>query len=479
MGLLPRLVLALPLLVVGAPAGALAQPGTGTQPPKSFDPAAIDAYVAARASETGEVGLSLAIVQNGKVVLAKGFGQANLKPSHPVTADTPFAIGSVTKQFTCACILLLAEEGKLSVRDPVARYFPDLTRAGDVTLYDLMTHTSGYPDYYPLDFVDRRLLKPIACDQLIQDYAGSKLDFEPGTRWSYSNTGYVILGRVVEKASGEPFGRFLERRILRPLGMEHARFDPGADAEGLPQGYLSFALGPPEMAKREAAGWLYAAGGLYATASEVAAWDLALADGKLLKPESFKLMSTPRQLAGGRTTDYACGLHVTQRDGQTILKHNGAVSGFQSFNAIIPRTRSAVVLLANVENRATAALHSTLLSLLLKDQGERDGPAVPQVVGLSPKEAGLEFFHQMQAGKVDRGRLGEEFSLYLTDERVRAAAVRLQGLGEPEKVEVVKVGERGGMEVADLRFTFKTAVLGGTLYRTPDGKIQQLLFERE
>ena len=143
-----------------------------------------------------------------------------------------FAIGSVTKQFACACILLLAEEGKLSVDDKVAKYYPGLTSAKDITLYDLMTHTSGYPDYYPLDFVDRRLVKPIAEDALLAKYAGARLDFEPGERWSYSNTGYVLLGRVVEKVSGKPFGRFLEERVLEPLGMTHSAVGPGSERGG-------------------------------------------------------------------------------------------------------------------------------------------------------------------------------------------------------------------------------------------------------
>src|SRR5205823_4006884 len=153
---------------------------TATPPPKSFDLAAIDAYVAEQVKEKGYVGLSLAIVRDGKVVHAKGYGKSSLEPARDVTPETPFAIGSITKQFTCACIFLLAEEGKLSVKDPVAKYYPDLTRAKDITLYDLMTHVSGYPDYYPLDFVDRRMLKPIGRDALIKEYAGGKLDFEPG-----------------------------------------------------------------------------------------------------------------------------------------------------------------------------------------------------------------------------------------------------------------------------------------------------------
>src|SRR5262249_42232262 len=156
------------------------------------------------------------------------------------------------------------------------------------TLYDLMTHASGYPDYYPLDFVDRRLRKPRAVDKVIARYAGGKLDFEPGRRWSYSNTGYLILGRVIEKVSGESLGKFLDRPLLRPAGMRHSAFEPSPTAKGLARGYTSFALGPPEPAVQEAKGWLHAAGGLTASAPDLARWDLALMGGKVLKPESFR-----------------------------------------------------------------------------------------------------------------------------------------------------------------------------------------------
>jgi CubicO group peptidase (beta-lactamase class C family) len=448
------------------------------QPPKDFDLGAIDAYIADQVRDRGYPGLSLTIVQNGKVILAKGYGKRDLESGAPVEPDTPFAIGSVTKQFTCACVFLLAEEGKLSVRDKVAKYYPDLTRASDVTLYDLMTHASGYPDYYPLDFVDRRLKKPIAIDRLLAEYAGGKLDFEPGTRWSYSNTGYLLLGRVVEKVSKESLGEFLTRRILKPLGMNHSAFGPGGDLQGRAHGYTSFAVGPQEPAPTEADGWLHAAGGLWASAPDLARWNLALLEGKVLKPESFRLMTTRRKLADGRTKDYGCGLGVYQRDGETVLMHSGAVSGFQSYNAMVPRTKSAVILLTNGEHLDPGALHRTVLNLLLKDQAEKETPEVPKVKGPSPKEAALDFFHQMQAGAVDRDKLGEEFSIYLSDERLRAAAPRLKALGEPEKVEVEHVAERGGMEVASIRFTFKTAVLKASLYRTPDGKIQQLLLSK-
>jgi CubicO group peptidase (beta-lactamase class C family) len=448
-------------------------------PPTAFDLKEIDAYVAGQLPAKGFVGLSVAIMRDGKIIFAKGYGKRSLEPSLPVELDTPFAVGSITKQFACACVLLLAEDGKLSVKDPVAKYYPALTRAKDITLYDLMSHVSGYPDYYPLDFVDRRMLKPLPVDGVIAEYAGGKLDFEPGSRWSYSNTGFMILGRVVEKVSGIPFEKFVERRILRPAGMNHSYFEPPPTVAGLANGYTSFALGNPEPATLEAAGWIYTAGGLYASASDLARWDLALTTGKILKPDSYRLMTTARGLSSGKTAGYGCGLAVAQQDGETVLSHGGAVSGFLAFNTAIPRTKSAVVVLANTDYVSPSSIHKKIVELLLKDQTEREGAAVPKINGPPAKEAALAFLHQMQAGTVDRPKLGDEFSWYLNDERVKAGGSRLQALGEPEKVEVVSTAERGGMEVARVRFTFKTAVVVGSLYRTPDGKIQQLLFYKE
>jgi CubicO group peptidase (beta-lactamase class C family) len=442
--------------------------------PQSLDVEAIDSYVSGMVQEKGLTGLALTIVKDGKVVLSEGYGKRSLEDGAPVEPETVFAVGSVTKQFACACVLLLAEEGKLSIDDKVAKYFPDLTLAGDVTLYQLMNHTSGYPDFYPLDFVDRRMGRPIAVDSLIKEYAGGKLDFKPGTRWSYSNTGYMILGRVVEKVAGMPFGEFLSRRILAPVGMEHAVFEPRRPDGNRARGYIPFALGPPEPATPEAEGWLFAAGGLWASAPDIARWDIALMEGKVLKPETLKLMTSPIPLADGRSKDYGCGLNIRRDDGETVLSHGGAISGFRATNIFIPRTRSAVVVLINDE-QSDPGLGPAIAGLLVRREAQSD---IPKVVGPTAKEAALGFFHQMQAGELDRSKLGEEFSIYLTDAKVKAAALRLKELGEPEKVEILGVNERGGMEVALIRLTFKSVVLKGLLYRSPDGKIQQLLFDK-
>ncbi len=233
---------------------------TPADPPKTFSLPAIDAYVKAQVRDHRYPGLSLAIVREGKIVLAKGYGKRSIEDEAPVEPDTMFAVGSVTKQFVCVCILLLAEDGKLSVDDKVAKYYPALSSADQITLYDLMTHTSGYADYYPLDFVDRRLARPIDEDALLAKYAGTKLDFEPGARWSYSNTGYVLLGRVVEKVSGKPLGQFLNERVLDPLRMTHSAVQPRSDIGSRARGYTAFALGPLEPAIPEADGWLQRSG---------------------------------------------------------------------------------------------------------------------------------------------------------------------------------------------------------------------------
>ncbi len=446
--------------------------------PATFDTKALDAFVADHARKNEYVGLSVAVVRDGNIVFEKAYGKASLPDGPDATPQMPFAIGSVTKQFVCAAIFLLQEDGKLSVDDKVAKWYPSLTRAGDISLYDLMTHASGYPDYYPLDFLDRRMRKPIAPDDLIREYASGKLDFEPGNKWSYSNTGYTILGRVVERVSGQSLGEFLDRRIFKPCGMSHTSFEPDPNAPGLACGHTSFALGPKEATPAEANGWCNAAGAIYSTAGDLCRWDLALMTGKVLKPESLRLMTKPRDLTGGKVQDYGCGLSVSRRSGETVLGHGGAVSGFLAQNAFIPRTKTAVVLLSNSENVDAGALHGRIVGLVLKDQETRE-QSVPVVEGPPAKDAAAELFRQMQAGTVDATKLGEEFALYLSPERMKSAAPRLMALGTPKEAIVERQAERGGMEVSVVRFEFeKGPPVKANMFRSTDGKIQQFLLSK-
>jgi CubicO group peptidase (beta-lactamase class C family) len=445
------------------------------QLPEAFDVAAVDRYVAAQVKAKGFVGLSLAVVRDGKIVLAKGYGESSREDRTPVDADTAFAVGSITKQFTCAAALMLAEEGKLSLDDKVAKYFPKLTRAGDITLGDLGAHVSGYPDYYPLDFMDKRLASPIFADDLLRTYAGGKLDFEPGTRWSYSNTGYILLGRVLEKVTLEPLAALFEQRIFTPLHLLRAWYQPKAGAKGLARGYESFDLGEPEPAPREAEGWLGAAGALYASATDLAKWDIALMDGKVLKPESMRQMTTPRTLADGRSTGYGCGLAVSQQNHETVLSHSGEVNGFLASNTMVPRTHSAVILLSNSLGSDPFELGHDILKVMLHDL---ETPP-PKVAGPPAKEVVRALVAQMQSGALDRTRVGDDFSAYVTDARAKTAAAALAPLGTPKSFDLERTSERGGMEVTRFAIAFEKRKVSALMFRSLDGKVQELLLEKE
>jgi CubicO group peptidase (beta-lactamase class C family) len=444
------------------------------QPPDTFDLKAIDTYVADYLRAKSLPGISIAIVKHGEPVFAKGYGKRSIEDGRPVETDTLFAIGSITKQFTCACVLMLAEQGKLSVHDKVSKYFPDLTRAHDITLLDLMNNVSGYADYYPLDFVDRRMRKETSADDLLRRYAGGKLDFEPGSRYSYSNTGFILLGRVVEKVSGEPFGEFLSQRILKPLGMDRTAYEPEISDKRLARGYTTFTLSDPEHTTPEAKGWIGAAGGIYSTPSDLAKWDLALIGGKVLKPESYELMTKPRKLNDGKFTEYGCGLGVRMQGGRQILAHNGAVSGFVAYNATVPSTRSALIVMCN-QDGGYGAVPGQLFSLLLKEPV----PNVPKIAGPPAVDMAKKMFTSYQKGRVNRDELSEEFNLYLTDEKIAGAAKRLRSYSAVRNIEMLSSSERGGMEVTTARLTFRNGTLKTLMYRMPDGKIEQFFIYPE
>ncbi len=448
---------------------SLAMPDTlpAASLPDTFEVHAVDAYLTAKAEEARLVGLSVAIVKDGELALAKGYGRRSLADERPVNAETIFAIGSISKQFTCAAVLLLAEEGKLSVHDPVAKWYPGLTRARDITLLDLMNHVSGYPDYYPLDYVERRMQKPIDPDELLRQYSGGKLDFEPGTKYSYSNTGYILLGRVVEKVAGKSFGDFLAERIFRPLGLTHTLYEPDTSDPRFAEGYTMFALSDPQRIAPEGRGWIGAAGGIFSTPTDLAEWNLALISGKVLQPASYELMTTGRKLADGRLSDYGCGLTVRTQSGRQVIAHNGAVSGFNAYNATIPGTRASVTVFVNLEG-GLGSIPGDLLGLLLKVPAN-----LPEVTGPTAVEAAKALLAEYQSGQVNRARLSDEFNAFLTDEKLAGAAERLKRFGTPTKAELLSRNERGGMEVSVTRLTFENGSLRTLLYRQADGRVEQ------
>lgn len=448
----------------GAPAATVVTP--------PLNVAELDSMIQRVMSEKRMVGLSIGVMQNGEVVFTKGYGYRTLEPKELVTTTTMFPIGSTTKQFTCSAAFLLAEDGKLSMSDPVSKYVPTATAANRITLLDLGQHVSGYRDYYPLDFVVREMQVAEPADTIIARYATRPLDFEPGTRWSYSNTNYTILGKAIEMASGKTLAANLEERIFTPLGMSRTAFDPPASDTGMSHGYNEYALGGPTLATPEASGWTGAAGAIFSTPTDMLKWDLALLDRKILSPASFAMLTSPRILADGRSTGYGCGMFVSLTGDAVKYDHGGAVAGSVSQSVIIPATRSAIVIFSNTGFASTAGIVNALVQRLTP-HGD-----VPAVSGLSAIDAAQQFLASLERGTIDRSTLGDDFNALMTDERVATDRKSLATHGPITDVRVVRTVERGGMAVAVVQYKVGTTLAQSLMYRTPDGKIQQFLVDR-
>lgn len=441
---------------------------------QSLSVADLDAFISATVAAQRAIGVTVGVMREGHVVFAKGYGLARVADKTPVATETLFAVGSVTKQFTCAVALQLEQEQKLSFDDRIARYEPGLTRAADLTVRDIGGMVSGYRDYYPLDFVDRPMAAPRASLDIVRDFASRPLDFEPRARYSYSNTGYLLLGAIAERAGREPFATQLDRRLFTPLGLRHTRYEPKRGGPGMAEGYTPLGLGEVEPAVPEGEGWIGAAGGIWSTPTDLLTWDLALMDGKVLGPAAWATMTSPRTLTDGRTSGYGCGQSIRDRGPTLVLQHGGAVSGFGARNAMVPSSRSAVVVLANAD-WAGGVLDTIESAVLAKLMPVADAPTVS---GPPAREVALDLLAQIRKGDVNRARLGDEYSAFLTPARLAVMSQSLVAAGEVSDVQPGAIRERGGMEVSSLALKVGTTAATTLMYRTPDGKVQEFLFSR-
>jgi len=453
------------ILLVALAAGLYAQ-----LPPEESQK--IDAIVEQVLAETAAPSVSLALVKDGRVAYVKAYGNARLDPATPARPEMHYSIGSVSKQFLAAAILLLAEDGKLSLDDPVARYLPDLTRANEVTIRELLSHTSGYQDYYPLDYVAPFMLMPVTASEILDRWARKPLDFEPGTRWQYSNTNFVAAGSIVERVAGTPLMAFLEARIFKPLDI--------TDALDLAQhplrasdaaGYTRFATASVRPVPPEGPGWLFAAGELGLTARDLALWDISLMDHKLLKPASFDAMTTPVRLKNGAPTDYGLGIAIANADNHPKLAHGGAVSGFVTENTVWPDTRAAIVVFANLDGSSAPGRISNQIAPLLVTRGLDPNAS-------SELEQARHIFADLQQGKIDRSLLTADADAFFTTQVLADAEASLKPLGAPESFSQTSVELRGGMTYRHFQITCKgKPPLHLSTFTTPEGKLDQYLIQ--
>ncbi len=321
------------------------QPLFAAQPLQPSEEAAIDAAVTKSLKETGVPSAAIAVVRDGEIVLNRAWG----KPSETLLqpdANLPYQIASNSKQFLAALLLLLEDDGKIDLDDKVSKWLPELPDGGKITVRQLLSHTSGLQDFWPQDYSFAAMERPVAPMDIVRRWGMKPLDYTPGTRWQYSNTGFVVAGLIAEKAGGAPLWDQLEARIFKPLGIHPFDIDE-TNGPRFPQGYHRNALGPVRVAQPAAKGWLWAAGELSMTAAELAKWDIARLNRTLLPREDWEEMERPVRLADGTHTSYGLGVSRTLVGGRWVVDHGGESVGFLSQNSVWVDDKIAIVVLTN------------------------------------------------------------------------------------------------------------------------------------
>ena len=453
------LVLLFLTLAAGAQTGPLLSPE---------DRAAIDRIAKRILANSGVPSASISVVKDRKIAYLQAYGSARVAPPVAARPEMRYEVGSISKQFTAAAMLMLAEEGKVSLEEPVSKFVPGLTRGDEVTIRELLSHTSGYQDYYPQDYLPVFMMEETGTQGILDGWARRPLDFDPGTKWQYSNTNYVIAGLVVEKAGGMPLFQFLGKRVFAPLGMKSvADIDqnklPSTDASG----YFRYALGPLRLATKEGNGWLAAAGELAMTAEDLAKWNISMLQQSLMQPASYRSMETEVLLKDGGRTGYGLGLSLRNNDGQRTLEHGGEVSGFTSENIVLPDEGIAVTVLTNQDNaNAAAQIGKGIIAALM----EHDEPPASEEAKLVRK-----VLEGLSHGQIDRSLFTDDGNAYFSSEALKDYAATLLPLGALESVKEVSAGSRGGMAFRLFTARFSKKTLDISVFQTVDGKFEQYL----
>jgi len=430
----------------------------------------IDAEVKRLLDATGVPSAQVGIVLDGRVAYTAAFGKARLTTDLPATVSMHYPVGSITKQFTAACVLLLVEDGKMTLDDPVSKWFPELTRAKDVTVRMLLSHTSGYSDYAPQDYTIPAWTKPAEPLKIVRDWATKPLDFEPGTKWQYSNTNFVLAASIVEKVGGQPFWTLLKTRVLDPLQMREVLNLDTDRARLEPEGTERHALGPLRPATLEAPGWYFGDASLAMPIGDLLKWDISIMDEALLKPQSYRSMETEVLLKNGAPTGYGLAVDVAMRNGHRVISHSGEVGGFVAANMVMPDDRMAVAVLTNQEASSAAGTIATAVWGILGQPKTSDGnsPAESQVAAI---------LNGLEDGQLDRSALTEDCSYYFSKQTVDDFASSLKPLGQVVEIKQTREVLRGGMTMRAFAVSFKSKRVNVSTYTMADGKLEQFLVE--
>ncbi|MFT5050349.1 MAG: D-alanyl-D-alanine carboxypeptidase [Chlamydiales bacterium] len=328
----------------------------------------VDAVVVAAMADPAAVGLSVSVALGDEIILTRGYGLAEVEHDVRADGDTTFRIGSITKQFTAAAVMRLFEQEMLHVDEDMCVYLPDYPAAEEVvTIRNLLTHTSGIPSYTDLGPVFwENMAIHMTHEELLATFVDLPLSFPPGQRWAYNNSGYYLLGMVIESISGKTYAEYLQAELFEPLGLESMRYGSNsALIKNRAQGYRMSEgeLHNDELLSMNPPG---AAGALLACAGDLVRWQLALVSGKVVSEESYIEMTTPFMLTDMTETNYGMGLQLGERSGRTLVSHGGGISGFNSFLAHLPQEGLSVAVISNCEDFSAQGVANDILTAALE-----------------------------------------------------------------------------------------------------------------
>jgi len=329
--------------------GSVSAAARSTRLPDADAAKAIDELLT-KTFKADEPGAAVLVIRDGKVILRKGYGLANIELGVPIQPDMVFRLGSITKQFTASAILMLSERGKLAISDEITKYLPDYPVQGHkITIEHLLTHTSGIKSYTGMPEWRPLWRKDFKLDELIDFFKNQPMEFAPGERWNYNNSGYVLLGAIIEKVSGQSYEDFLVKNIFEPLEMKDTYYDNTLRI--IPRRVSGYSKTPTGYRNAEYLSMTqpHAAGSLMSTVDDLAKWNAALLTDKLIKQETLKRAWTPYVLKSGKPTKYGYGWYMTSVEGSRTIEHGGGINGFVTDAVRLPGEKISVVILTNRE----------------------------------------------------------------------------------------------------------------------------------
>jgi CubicO group peptidase (beta-lactamase class C family) len=360
-------------------------------------------------------GAAVLVSQKGKVLYHKSFGMANLELGVPLRTDHVFRIGSVTKQFTGAAILKLAEEGKLSLQDELTKFLPDYPTLGKkITVEHLLTHTSGIKSYTDLEkWTPQEHRKDFTTSELVDYFKNEPMDFDPDAQWNYNNSGYILLGCIIEKTSGKTYAEYIAEQFFKPLGMNNSYYgDTKPLIKNRAAGYSQNDVGGTYAnADFLSMTQPYAAGSLLSTVEDLHTWTRALHSGKVLKPESVKKATTPYILPDGTNTHYGYGLSMKNLLGSLTVEHSGGIHGFLSDLVYLPKEEICVAILTNCDCEPPSDLSPRLAALVMEKPYQPtaislDVKTLEQYIGVYENEKKEQRFITLENGQLHSRRKG-------------------------------------------------------------------------